>query len=262
MYQYIALVHDHHKSEQESYSIIKKLLSSSQIDGEHQVVSSLDGVRQATRLATKNAKTLVAIGDDDCFNTLVDIIATSDTPELVAGYIPLSKHQTAATKLLGIRSERDAISTLTARKLHQFSMLSVDDGYFLSQLDLVVDSDQDSDKLIECVIDDQLTIKANSRRLLFTNLIDQVQSQQKNLLVEGFSQIDYKTNSHQPFIRLPYLKNKPLQQNQAIFRLLANEIKIKTNGQSFVDRVKADSTINIGQKIKPVKVIVKKHRTD
>lgn len=263
MYHYISWQNSDSKIARETYSKIKNQLAAGAIDGEYSEVSNFMSAKQAAATAQKKgAKTIVAIGDDSCFNAVIDGVASGQNGSAV-GFIPLTHQASHTANLLGIGGWKDSLAILSARKLHDFTLLSTKNGYILSHLKLTIGSRDKEASPIEFVFDDQLTIKAVCHDIEITNLKNQDQPHPKKLSVEARATSSYRGKIKESFINLPHLlKSKP-KEDQVLFRLLADEVKIDPKGNSFneYDTDQPSQALEIGSQSTTIRVIVKKHHT-
>ncbi len=262
MYAYITWA-GHGKADKELIEKIKQQLAISQIDGEHIEVDSFDAARQAAQAAIeKGTKTIVAIGHDNCFNAIIDGVARNNQDKSAVGYIPINRHPTSTTELLGIRSWKDSLSILPVRKLQDFTLLDTQNGYILSELHLTIEQKDEKSTPIECVFDGKLTLTTVCDELIITNLENQNQPHTKNISIEARAAGHYKSRTKESLINLPHLLQAKSDKNQVVFKLLANEVKINPKDNHFNEYGTDEDarSLEIGHKTTTIRAIVKKHR--
>lgn len=266
MYTYISWVNDHSKTDQEAIHKIKEQLAASEINGKHIEAHDFKSAKQAAAAAIEQgAKTIVAIGQANCFNALIDSVAAHDQDNCAVGFIPLSSQATSTTNLLGIKGWKDGLAILAARKLHDFTLLGTKNGYILSELRLTIQQSGDKATPIECTFDDKLTLRAICHELKITNLENQSQPHPKRISIEALAPGTYEApvQTKESFINLPHLLKGRAKDDRVLFRLLADEVKIDPKDNRFNEYELTNQTspiLHIGHDTATVRVIVKKHR--
>lgn len=264
MYYYI-FQHGPNRAHQEIHQKIKQQLETSQIQGEQIEADNTAEIRQAAAKALEaKAKTIVAIGDDECLNAVISAVVAGQEGAVAIGFVPTYETNSATTHLLGIRGWKEALSILSARKLHDFSLLTSDNGQAYILADLILrPTPSDQAQLLKCTLDNQLTIEAEGSELKITNLLNQNLPQHKNIVVELLNHQDYHTGGKELLLRLPYAGKKQAA-HQTVFRLLANKITLAWNEKTSKNPPNKETTTNnitIGDKVTKIRLIVKKHRT-
>ena len=80
---------------------------------------------------SSGAKTLVAMGDDETFQELLQIIAGKK--DIVLGFLPLVKNSVIAS-VLGLGSLEDACRAIAQRRTEQFDLGQINRNYFFTDL--------------------------------------------------------------------------------------------------------------------------------
>src|SRR3989338_5090652 len=108
-------------------------LTEYQISGEVHRVTRLRNVSELVETAVRGgAKTIVAIGDDQNFVQLIEILA--EQSGLVLGYIPLQKSSEIAA-VLGLPSLSEACLAIAKRRIEEFDLGAAARNYFFTKLD-------------------------------------------------------------------------------------------------------------------------------
>lgn len=103
------------------------------IQGRSEKLTILKSMKEVVEAALKReAKTIVAVGDDQTVSRLIGIIAGHD---VVLGIIPLGKYNRIA-EFLGVPYGEKACDILSARIVERLDLGKANDSYFLSFLDI------------------------------------------------------------------------------------------------------------------------------
>ncbi|OGE85520.1 MAG: hypothetical protein A3J48_00175 [Candidatus Doudnabacteria bacterium RIFCSPHIGHO2_02_FULL_46_11] len=108
-------------------------LTEYQIGGEVHRVTRLRNVPELVDTARQSgAKTIVAIGDDNNFLQLLELLAEQEG--IVLGYIPLVSN-TSISHVLGVRGLEDACQAIAKRRVEDFDIGLVGRNYFFTRVD-------------------------------------------------------------------------------------------------------------------------------
>lgn len=111
---------------------LQGLLAEFRISGEMARVTSIRTIPQLVELASqRGVKTLIACGTDDTFNLMLAHLKGRD---FALGFIPLSEDSYLGD-ILGIDSLQTAVKTVAARRLEKIDLATLDDNYFISQVE-------------------------------------------------------------------------------------------------------------------------------
>ena len=107
-------------------------LTEHQISGEVHRITRLRNMHELVESAlSSGAKTLVAMGDDETFQELLQIIAGKK--DIVLGFLPLVKNSVIAS-VLGLGSLEDACRAIAQRRTEQFDLGQINRNYFFTDL--------------------------------------------------------------------------------------------------------------------------------
>ena len=107
-------------------------LTEYQISGEVHRVTRLRNIHELTDSALKSgAKTVIAIGDDETFLQLLQILA--EVPGLVLGFIPLTS-QSMVADILGLGNLAESCKAIAQRRVDEFDLAQVNRNYFFTSI--------------------------------------------------------------------------------------------------------------------------------
>ncbi|MBU4216684.1 acylglycerol kinase family protein [Candidatus Parcubacteria bacterium] len=100
----------------------------------------------------KGAKTIIAVGNDNLLNQVINSIIKSNTDNktniIPIGFIPVGKKNNELAKFLGIELEENACDILSARRVKQLSLGKINNLFFLFNVsittkDTIINIDKD-----------------------------------------------------------------------------------------------------------------------
>lgn len=107
-------------------------LTEHQISGEVHRVTRLRNVEELTESALRTgAKTLIAVGDDQLFLQMLEVLARE--PGVVLGYIPLAA-QSEIAGILGVGNLQEACRAIAQRRIQEFDLGTVNRHHFFTNI--------------------------------------------------------------------------------------------------------------------------------
>ncbi|MFH1426477.1 MAG: diacylglycerol kinase family protein [Candidatus Kerfeldbacteria bacterium] len=201
----------------------------------------------------KGAHTVVAVGDDRTFATLVNIVAPYD---VTLGYIPMIEGSRFA-EVLGIPTGEEACTTLSRRLFTTTDLGKVNDYYFLGSVELP------SHTNLKITCDKQYTVQTTSdtNRVRVMNMGD--------ILGEGAPRLAYASDGKLELVISPVVEGGMLRRKkkhsgvkESVFPV--THIDVDADGETLSVNADGVSTINTPCEIDVVtrsqKIIVGKDR--
>jgi hypothetical protein len=256
MYDYLCLAEDFSKDKTNK---IFDWLKDHKIYRQPKVAHSLNELYQfAKSSAEKKSKTIVAVGGDQVFSTIINA-AKFASDKTTFGYLPVDRLDNTA-KFIGVDSVESSLEAISARKVEEFDLVSIGKGYFLDKLDINIDM-QDEKSGLEIIADRSFAASLSADKIILTNLLNQESNEINSSMIEAQTdpmQISQK-KSFWNFKTKLKIKSEP----EKILRLKAKQIRIIPNNCSFSsDNVLLSKTspVIIGKNNTKINLIVKKHR--
>lgn len=225
-------------------------------------MSILKSVKElVTDAIRKGAKTIIAVGNDQTINQVVNLTANQD---VVIGIIPIDKNNNSIASFLGITDPLEACEIISARKIEIINLGEINNEYFINSIKIF-----ENNLIVDC--DDKFKLSITDKNSLMTiyNLLpefnqdlktDQLFNPQDNFLEVV---VQKKTATSFNVFLNSILKKEINQLPESIFRVKKINIKnpLSKSGSVLVDNFKILKTpLNIKISDKKLKVIVGKDR--
>lgn len=224
-------------------------------------MSILKSVKElVTDAIRKGAKTIIAVGNDQTINQVVNLTANQD---VVVGIIPIDSNN-AIANFLGISDSLEACEIISARKVETINLGEINNEYFINSIKIC-----ENNLTLEC--DNAFTLSLTNKNDVisiynfFSKVNANFNSQKFFNPKDNFLEVvvEAKANASVSNFLQNLLKTEKKQTPESIFRV--KKINIKNppskSGSVLVDNFKIFKTpLNIKISDKKLKIIVGKER--
>ncbi|MBI2798307.1 hypothetical protein HYX70_03360 [Candidatus Saccharibacteria bacterium] len=238
--------------------IIAKL-SSGGIEGKQLSVSSTKQITNPKFRGniTAECKTLIAIGDDTTFESLLSISGFLP-PETAYGYIPIEPANSRLAVALKIKTWQEAVTSTRSRRIEPRQLLKFNGGVVLFEKIFTIKSSNRAD--VSCQLD-KLELNGPVQRLRLRNLSGDEFQQSTPIGITAFGPSGHSKEPSDALLFGHKFKNNSEEPTQnLLFRIHAAKLELSSPGAKITDQdgMEFTSPLHVEPAKKPIRLIVKK----